>query len=93
MDNDKKLYRCKCGRTRVYSWVQPPACQPCGWCGTNLASSRVLAGPSIPHETYQEEFVVDEKGEQVITCNICKFCNTLSPLLDARSNPTIAVIN
>lgn len=92
-DDNKKLYRCKCGRSRVYAFRQPSPCQPCGWCGTNLAESRALCAPAIDHELYQEEYVLDEKGEQIIICEICKFCNTLSPLLDSRSNPTIAVIN
>lgn len=92
MENNANLFRCKCGRTRIYAFVQPPVCQPCGWCGTNLASSQAIAALVVSHEMYEEEYVIDEKGT-TITCRICKFCSTISPLLDARSDPRIAVIN
>ena len=79
-------YICGCGRSFVYSRVQPPACQPCPHCGTNLAHSRELCAPSIEHEMYEEEYVIDQNGSSV-TMLICKHCGIMSP--DAKLHSAI----
>jgi hypothetical protein len=74
------VFQCKCGRTRVSQFFQPAPCQACKRCNTTLTPGAALSTRRLPHDFYDEEYVIDPIGT-CITVGVCKGCGYIDEKL------------